>query len=599
MATNTEEYKIIIDTEVEGQKSVDELGESVVLTGDAFVRLQKQIRDTQIELQKAAASGDTQAFKKLKGDLEELEDQLEAVQLKSAKFDDALSELPGPAGAAGKAIKGIDGAFKLLAANPGIAIIAVASGLLLALKESLSKTERGQALLNKVSEAFGKILGPIFAALEAVAFPVLEGFVKLLDLTAAGFNKVAKFLGVGVEQIEEASRNSSKVLKDQYDEQLKLQTEAEDKAKKEQEKATKDREDATKKAREEAAKKREEDEKKRIEEEKRRLEEANKILVESELSLLDDRSRQIAEREIRYNEERAKLQLAGVTDFTKFEEEYRIDLLAINTKYDDEQSKLQLEADNKAKADDIQAKADALNRESQFRNDKISLLNAEFLVEDGIRKQTYDAELNLFEQIRELQRQELIARGESATAILAFDKETEAARTQITRTSQEERLGIISNALGAVAGLFNENTVAFKAISVAQAVIDTYAGATKALATYPPPFGAIAAGTVIVGGLINVRKILATKIPTIGGKGGSSGGGGSSTSLPSIPAPNLGTIGIPQITGVGQGNNPTQQITSTLASTTNRPLRAYVVSGDVTSQQALDRKTSRAATFGG
>jgi hypothetical protein len=31
----------------------------------------------------------------------------------------------------------------------------------------------------------------------------------------------------------------------------------------------------------------------------------------------------------------------------------------------------------------------------------------------------------------------------------------------------------------------------------------------------------------------------------------------------------------------------------------NKPIRAYVVSGDVSSAQALDRRTSNAATFGG
>jgi hypothetical protein len=595
MATNTEEYKIIVDTEVEGQKSVDELGASVELTGDAFVRLQKQIRDTQVELQKAAASGDTEAFNKLKGDLEELNDQLEAVQLRATKFDDALADLPGPAGKAGQAIKGIDGAFKLLAANPVVAVIAGLSALFLALRESLTKTAEGQETLNRISAAFGKIIGPVFALLEKVALPIFEKFADLLELVSVGFSKFVSLLGVSQSKIEEASRNSSKVLKEEYDKQLKDQQDYLADIAKQEADAKKKKEDEARKKREEYAKKREEEERKRLEEEKRRIEEANKILVEAELSLLDDRSRQIAEREIRYNEERAKLQLAGITDFTKFEEEYRIDILAINQKYDDEQLKLQKEAEDKAKAEDAKAKQEALARESQFRSDRISLLNATFELEDTIRKQSYQAELDLFNQIRELEREELVARQVSAEAILAFDKQTEAARLQITRIAQEERLSIISNALGTVAGLFNENTIAFKAVSVAQAVIDTYAGATKALATYPPPFGAIAAGTVIAGGLINVRKILATKIPTIGSARGTS----QQISTPNIQAPSISGTSIPQITGVNEGLNPTQQITSTLSQTTNKPVRAYVVSGEVTSQQALDRRTNRASTFSG
>jgi hypothetical protein len=43
--------------------------------------------------------------------------------------------------------------------------------------------------------------------------------------------------------------------------------------------------------------------------------------------------------------------------------------------------------------------------------------------------------------------------------------------------------------------------------------------------------------------------------------------------------------------------NPTQQIGETLTQS-QRPIRAYVVSQDISSQQALDRRTNVAATFG-
>jgi hypothetical protein len=44
--------------------------------------------------------------------------------------------------------------------------------------------------------------------------------------------------------------------------------------------------------------------------------------------------------------------------------------------------------------------------------------------------------------------------------------------------------------------------------------------------------------------------------------------------------------------------NPTRQIGETIAGA-QKPLKAYVVSGDISSQQALDRRTNRAATFAG
>lgn len=67
-----------------------------------------------------------------------------------------------------------------------------------------------------------------------------------------------------------------------------------------------------------------------------------------------------------------------------------------------------------------------------------------------------------------------------------------------------------------------------KAFSISQAVINTFVGATKALASLPPPFGAIAAAGVVAAGLAMVAKIVAEKPPTmatggtvaLGGSGG-------------------------------------------------------------------------------
>ena len=53
------------------------------------------------------------------------------------------------------------------------------------------------------------------------------------------------------------------------------------------------------------------------------------------------------------------------------------------------------------------------------------------------------------------------------------------------------------------------NAEATKALNIAQAIRNTYQGASLALATYPPPFGAIAAATTVATGLAQVAKITA------------------------------------------------------------------------------------------
>ena len=52
---------------------------------------------------------------------------------------------------------------------------------------------------------------------------------------------------------------------------------------------------------------------------------------------------------------------------------------------------------------------------------------------------------------------------------------------------------------------------AMKAFAIAEAIINTYQGATKALATYPPPFNFIAAAAVVAGGLAQVATIRSTQ----------------------------------------------------------------------------------------
>lgn len=50
---------------------------------------------------------------------------------------------------------------------------------------------------------------------------------------------------------------------------------------------------------------------------------------------------------------------------------------------------------------------------------------------------------------------------------------------------------------------------AYKAFAIAQAIVNTYQGATKALATYPPPFNFIAAAATVASGLAQVATIRA------------------------------------------------------------------------------------------
>lgn len=125
-----------------------------------------------------------------------------------------------------------------------------------------------------------------------------------------------------------------------------------------------------------------------------------------------------------------------------------------------------------------------------------------------------------------------------------------------------------------------------KAVSMATALIDTYQGASSAFAQTPGGIGikTIAAGIATGSGLARFAAIAKTKFEggsanaPSGGGSGFDGGGGST-----VNAPNFNVV----------GNNGQNQ----LAQLSQQPIQAYVVSGEVTSAQALDRNRVQNATL--
>lgn len=128
-----------------------------------------------------------------------------------------------------------------------------------------------------------------------------------------------------------------------------------------------------------------------------------------------------------------------------------------------------------------------------------------------------------------------------------------------------------------------------KAANIATALITTYQNATSAFAsqfspvpTYDSPIrGGIAAGIAVAAGLANVAKISQQKFEG-GGSTGGGGGTGGGASIPSV-SPSFNVVG-------NSGMNQLAQIQQT-------PVQAFVVSGEVTSAQALDRNRIKNATL--
>jgi len=142
-------------------------------------------------------------------------------------------------------------------------------------------------------------------------------------------------------------------------------------------------------------------------------------------------------------------------------------------------------------------------------------------------------------------------------------------QTQVALENAEAQLQAYSDLAGALSSLAGEN----KALAVAQATIDTYAGATKAFAQGGVA-GFVSGAAIIAAGLSNIRKILSVDV-------GSEGGGVSGGALPSetgTPAPEM-LSGAFTLT-------PEQQ-----------PVQAYVVTDDMTNNQNKLANIRRRATI--
>lgn len=161
--------------------------------------------------------------------------------------------------------------------------------------------------------------------------------------------------------------------------------------------------------------------------------------------------------------------------------------------------------------------------------------------------------------------------------------------------TQSEKNMIVAQGLNNLSTILGKESAAGKAAAIAAATIQTYESATasyKSLAGIPvigPALGAAAAGAAIVSGLANVKKIVSTKTPQMGGAGG---GGGASGGRPSAPAQST-----PPAFNV-VGGSTANQLGDVIAESTKKPVKAFVTSNDVTSAQSLDRNIIEEATIG-
>jgi hypothetical protein len=151
----------------------------------------------------------------------------------------------------------------------------------------------------------------------------------------------------------------------------------------------------------------------------------------------------------------------------------------------------------------------------------------------------------------------------------------------------DAQVGLAQQSLAIIGSLVDQNSAAGKAIAVTQAIINTYQGATKAIAQ-GGIFGPVAAAATIAAGLVSVRNIVSTKVPSAKGTGSVPNMGGGSMSISAAPISPIAPI----------QNTVTQLDQSSINRMGSATNRAYVVESDITNQQEKIVRINRAARLG-
>lgn len=162
---------------------------------------------------------------------------------------------------------------------------------------------------------------------------------------------------------------------------------------------------------------------------------------------------------------------------------------------------------------------------------------------------------------------------------------------KLDKLTTEQKVQLASNAFGQLSMIFGQESKAGKAAAIAQTTIETYKGATAAYASLAgipivgPALGAVAAGAAIAAGVANVKAIqnVGEPVPE------------APISAPRFRGESFATQA-PSFNVVGA--SPENQLAQAIGQQERKPLKAFVVSNEVSSAQALDRNIVQGASLG-
>jgi flagellar biosynthesis GTPase FlhF len=542
--------------------------------------LKRQLKDT------AAGSED---FKKLYNQIDDLEDKIKSSKNASSDWIDSLESAGGPLGMVGGALnkakvatQSFGGALKATGIGLFVSLI---GGLVAAFQDNENAMKKIQPLLNGLGKLFNGVfraVEPLFNTLVDLAISALPTVSKAFGVVYSSVTAVFQSLGILGSAIKKLisgdfsgawkdAKSSVNDFSSNYDKSVKRFNEGTKEMSKTEKEEAEKRAEARKASQEKQAANDEKAKQERIrkaEEEKKRLEEIEK-------------------------ERQAFISSQG------------------------ERARDEYEAAQKLIADTKKANEDALKTENQIKVEKENAdfeLKKQSLLQKGLSTEEIEKEHK--RKLAELDTEYFASESDKSTKRDADEKAKADKLAQYEIDAQKRKYEALSlvtqggmNLLAALqdAGIAKSKAgqMAMKALTLVQIGIDTAsafsnavpmaikAGAEAAKLAGPgaPIAGPLAtaasylsSATMIASNIAKAKKLLSSGGSATPASGGGVGGGAAPT--PAAPAFNV------------VGASSTNQLAQTIGNQQQQPIKAYVVSNDVTTAQSLDRNIISSASIG-
>jgi chemotaxis protein histidine kinase CheA len=470
-------------------------------------------------------NGSAQVVDNLNQKVKESGDTAEKSQGKFGELGNKLAGIKGPVGQAVQGVQGLGTAFKALMANPIIAVITALVAALTGLYKAFTSTKAGAELVEQVMDGLS-------AALDVLRDRVLQlggGLAKLFsgDIKGGLADLKSAFTGIG-DEIEREAKEAANLRKE-----LQLVADAERELNKNR--ALQNRLIAD-------AKLRINDENLSYQDRLKALEEVRKAeikLSKDEEALAKRKYEAIVAQNALSDSSKEALDAEAAAFITL--QNAQVASLAKQKELFDQEKSLR----DRQKAEQKQKQAEAKQQQKQqedaeeekfqkwlaieVKKAETAEANAKFVKDKEEKAKA--AEEKKFQDWLAME----IEKNEIATANAKFvadreekarqekekaDKKASDAAIALKKAefdAEMELLQSISGAFKSLASIAGEQTAAGKALAIASTIIDTYMGATKALAAGAgTPVGYINAAAIVATGLANLRTITAVQVPNGG-----------------------------------------------------------------------------------